>query len=195
MSEPLTAGLSPLIFNDSRVLILGSFPSIASLELGQYYGFPRNQFWLLAASVFSERVPADWPNKRALLSRHGIALWDVTASCVREGSLDQAIRDAVPNPIPGFLRGHANVERVVVNGAKAAELFSRFFLRDPTVVRDGGFTLNGPVPLAPAAINWVLPDSGGRSVVLQRVPSSSPVPSREYRCATDKLSAWRAAIG
>ncbi|MFA6508160.1 MAG: DNA-deoxyinosine glycosylase [Treponemataceae bacterium] len=183
------SGLPPLVGPNPRFLLLGSFPSVASLEKREYYGFGRNHFWFLAASVFGESLPASWPEKAALLSRNAVAVWDVTASCAREGSLDQAIRGARPNPIPAFLVNHPSLERVVLNGSKAAELFVRFFLKDG---KDGRETT---IPLSPEApINWEIPDSGGRLVRIVRVPSSSPVPSREYRSAGDKFPAWKAAF-
>ncbi len=91
-------GLAPIVGADARTLILGSFPSPASLAAGQYYGHPRNQFWTILGAVIGVRLAdigyAD--RKRALIDA-GIAVWDVYRNCRREGSLDAAIRDASAN--------------------------------------------------------------------------------------------------
>lgn len=162
-------GLPPLVPTAPRFLLLGSFPSSASLARGEYYAFPRNQLWALLSAVFGARLPETYQEKRALLESFGIAVWDVVASCERAGSLDQAIRAALPNPIPALLAAQPGIGRIVLNGAKAADLFARFF---------------GAAELRGAA---VLPR-------VVRVPSSSPVPSARFRTAADKLPAWRAAF-
>jgi len=190
------SGLAPLIGPFPSTLVLGSFPSAESLRRGEYYGFSRNHFWTLLAAVFAEASPESWIDKKAFLARHGVALWDVVAGCEREGSLDQAIREVETNPIPALLRDHPGIERIVLNGAKAAELFLRRVAGDPA---GDGRGLE-PVPIAPEPpVRWAVPggaSSGGagRTVDLIRVPSSSPVPSREYRSMADKLSAWKAAF-
>lgn len=183
------SGLPPFLGPSPRLLILGSFPSVESLRIGEYYGFPRNHFWFLVAAAFDEAIPRSWPEKSALLSRCGIALWDAAASCSRNGSLDQAIRAVAPNPIIDLLRDHPTIGKVVCNGTKASELFARTFLGEVS-----GFPRSSPIPLAPASLSWGIPDPLRRTVALTRVPSSSPVPSREYRCAEDKQEAWKAAL-
>jgi TDG/mug DNA glycosylase family protein len=181
------SGLPPLICPSPLILLLGSFPSVASLNKGEYYGFARNHFWFLAAAVFGEPVPASWTEKKTLLARRRVAVWDSAASCAREGSLDQTIRDALPNPVPAFLLGAPTVRRVVLNGSKSAELFARFFLQ-------GEAAGAARIPLSPdAPLAWPVP-GGDRAVELLRVPSSSPVPSRAYRTAEDKVAAWKAAF-
>ena len=78
----------PVVDENCRTLILGSFPSVKSREDGFFYGHPQNRFWRMLAAVFGEKVPAYIPAKKALLLRHHIALWDVIASCEIEGSSD-----------------------------------------------------------------------------------------------------------
>ena len=117
---------------DSRILILGSFPSVKSREIGFFYGHPQNRFWRLLATLFDEPIPETVDEKRALLRAHGIALWDVIGSCSIVGSSDASITDAVPNDISRLLKG-SRIERIFVNGGKAAALYDRYIL--PTVGR------------------------------------------------------------
>ena len=96
-------GLAPLVSNATRVLILGSFPGGRSLALQQYYAHPQNQFWKILQAIWPDSpggLCADSYEKRSkwLLAR-GLGVWDVYASCERQGSLDSAIRNAVPNDI------------------------------------------------------------------------------------------------
>lgn len=115
---PLEA-LAPLIRPDTRALVLGSFPGEASLRAQQYYAHPRNQLWAILAGVTG--VPADAPyaDRVAGMLDAGVGLWDVYARCRRVGSLDSAIRDAVPNDLAA-VRGLAPGLRLVLhNGAES----------------------------------------------------------------------------
>ena len=89
----------PVCSPQSRILILGSFPSVKSREQGFYYGHPQNRFWKLIAALLGESEPHSIEEKKALLLRRHIALWDVIESCSIEGSSDQSIRDVVCNPL------------------------------------------------------------------------------------------------
>lgn len=109
----------------SRVLVLGTFPSVKSREDGFYYGHPRNRFWPVLAAVLGAPVPAGVAEKRALLRRGGVALWDVLERCDIAGSSDQSIRLPIPNDIAGLLR-RAPIERVFLNGQKAGALYQRY---------------------------------------------------------------------
>ena len=115
----------PVAGPGSRVLILGSFPSVRSREEGFFYGHPRNRFWPLMAALYGEDVPQTIPERRALILRHGLALWDVIASCHIEGSSDASVRDAVPVDIIRVLDA-ADIRRVVCNGALAGKLYTRY---------------------------------------------------------------------
>lgn len=96
--SPLLTGLPPVIDARTRILILGSFPGVASLKAGQYYAHPRNQFWLLLGVVLNEELAVlPYEQRLGRLLVHGIGLWDVIESCAREGSLDSAIRSASGN--------------------------------------------------------------------------------------------------
>lgn len=102
MTTPLQ-GLAPLVCADTRVLILGSFPGERSLQLRQYYAHPQNQFWRILQAIWPH-IPLDisassYEKRREWLLERGLGLWDVYGSCERQGSLDSAIRNAVPNNI------------------------------------------------------------------------------------------------
>ena len=121
-AEPPT-GLAPVICPHPRVLILGSFPSAQSLEAGEYYANPRNRFWVVMARLLDLDSNLVYRQRVAAIQEKGIALWDVIASCAREGSADGAIRDPVPNNIPGFLHAHSSLRLVVLNGSAAGRHF------------------------------------------------------------------------
>ncbi len=115
----------PVVNETCHTLILGSFPSVKSRENAFYYGHPQNRFWRMMASVFGEEVPREIPEKEALLLRHGIALWDVIASCEILGSSDASVKNAVPVEISRIM-DVAPIERVICNGALAARLYRRY---------------------------------------------------------------------
>ncbi|NYT05269.1 MAG: DNA-deoxyinosine glycosylase [Methanomicrobiales archaeon] len=122
------AGLPPVIGSEAAVLILGSFPSIQSLAAQEYYGNPQNQFWRIMGALDLADPHDPYPVRCRSLTSRGVALWDVIASCRREGSGDAAIRDPVPNPVPGLLAMHPGIRLVVLNGkGGAGRWFARFF--------------------------------------------------------------------
>ena len=112
----------PVVDEACRILILGSFPSVKSREEGFFYGHPQNRFWKMLAAICREEIPTDIPEKRTLLLRHHIALWDVIASCEIEGSSDASVRNAVPVDI-SLITNAATIERVICNGKLAAKLY------------------------------------------------------------------------
>lgn len=119
-------GFDPVYDDRSRVLVLGSFPSVLSRQNAFYYGNPQNRFWRVIGAVVGEPVPdvADVAGRRALLLRHGIALWDVVESCEVRGSSDASIRDVVPADV-GRVAAAAPVEAVLCNGGTAGRLYRR----------------------------------------------------------------------
>ena len=127
MSEILHR-ISPVYDRDSRILILGSFPSVRSREVGFFYGHPQNRFWKTLAGLFGEPLPPSIDEKKAFLAAHGIALWDVIASCEIVGSSDVSIRNAVPNDLSPIL-DVAPIRAIFTNGATADRLY-RKYLRD-----------------------------------------------------------------
>ncbi|MBC7662656.1 MAG: DNA-deoxyinosine glycosylase [Caulobacter sp.] len=113
-------GLPPVIAPDARLVVLGSFPGVASLAAQQYYGHPRNYLWPLLSALWDEDLVAlDYPARVDALRRHRVGLWDVYRACEREGSLDSAIRKPVPNDL-AQLRGLApGLQAVAHNGAES----------------------------------------------------------------------------
>ena len=114
----------PVVDENCRILVLGSFPSVKSREDGFFYGHPQNRFWRMLAAIFTEEVPADIPAKKAFLLQHHIALWDVIASCEIEGSSDASVKNAVPVDIDRVIQ-IASIERIICNGNLAYKLYQR----------------------------------------------------------------------
>jgi hypoxanthine-DNA glycosylase len=113
--------MPPIIDERARVLILGSFPSAASLAAQQYYAHPQNQFWRILGAVLEQPLKElDYAARVAAVQSAGIAIWDVFASCSRAGSLDAAIRDAIPNSLPNLKKSAPALRRVCFNGRVAA---------------------------------------------------------------------------
>lgn len=117
--------IPPVYDASSRILILGSFPSVKSREQAFFYAHPQNRFWKVLASVLGCEVPQSIEEKRKMLLENGIALWDVIRSCEISGSSDSSIRNAVPNPIPQLLRD-APIEAIFCNGALSDSLYRRY---------------------------------------------------------------------
>lgn len=108
----------------SEILILGTFPSVKSRENHFYYGNPQNRFWKLIAKIYGEQPPASIEEKKSLILRHGLAIWDVVAKCDIIGSSDSSIRNVVPADIAGLME-KSKIHTVIANGAKAYELYQR----------------------------------------------------------------------
>lgn len=123
-AQAVSHPIAPVWDKGSKILILGSFPSVRSREVGFYYGHPQNRFWRVLAELLGTDVPSDIPAKRELLLSQGIALWDVIASCRIIGSADKDITAAVPNDISAILRG-ADIGAIFTNGRTAAALYKR----------------------------------------------------------------------
>ncbi len=119
----------PVADENCRILILGSFPSAKSRENAFFYGHPQNRFWRMLAAVLNEDVPESIPEKKALLLRHRIALWDVIASCEIVGSSDASVKNAVPVNIRQITDA-APIARVICNGALAGRLYRRYLQQE-----------------------------------------------------------------
>lgn len=119
-------GFAPVWDSNSKVLVLGSFPSVKSRQEGFYYGNKQNRFWSTVSGFFGEETPSSVADKRAFLIRNKIALWDVVMSCDIEGSADVSIRNAAIADIPSLLN-ESNIEAIMCNGTTAYNLFTQNF--------------------------------------------------------------------
>jgi hypoxanthine-DNA glycosylase len=126
--------IRPVFDKDSRILILGSFPSVKSREEGFFYGHPQNRFWRVTAGVFGEAPPTSVDEKKSFLLRNHIALWDVIGSCEIDGSSDSSIRNVTVNDLSVIL-GTADIQEIFLNGKKADQLYRKYLF--PVVKRDG----------------------------------------------------------
>jgi len=116
----------PVSNEHSRVLILGTIPSVQSRKAGFYYAHPRNRFWTVLSESFEQRQPHSVEEKTDLLLTNGVALWDVLASCEISGSDDSSIREPVYNDIAAFVKS-SSIQKILCNGKKAYNLYCRFF--------------------------------------------------------------------
>ena len=125
MNAPVTGavleGLAPVVDANTRLIVLGSFPGVTSLRARQYYGHPRNHFWPILSALWEEDLmAAPYDQRLAAARRHGLGLWDVYASCRREGSLDSAIEQALFNDLATLNRVAPGLRAVVHNGGESA---------------------------------------------------------------------------
>lgn len=119
-------GFEPVYNSESKVLILGSFPSVKSRSSSFYYGNPQNRFWKTVCGYFGENVPPDNEGKRQFLVRRKIALWDVVMECEIVGSQDATIKNYKVADIPEIIES-SQISLIIVNGNKAYEIFDRYF--------------------------------------------------------------------
>lgn len=125
--EHVTHGFPPVYDENSRILILGSMPSVKSREAQFYYGHPQNRFWRVLGAVIGEEFPDDIGEKRKILLKHGIALWDVIAECDISGSSDSSIRNVVPNDLSLILEA-AEISAIFTNGSTATKIYRKYQL-------------------------------------------------------------------
>ena len=109
----------PIIFKDSKILILGSVPGIKSLEMQEYYAHPQNKFWTILFKIFNESFTKNYEEKIKLLEKNKVAVWDVIDPCEREGSLDTKIKNESHNDIAELLKAYPSVQTVFCNGQKS----------------------------------------------------------------------------
>ncbi len=126
--------ICPVYNEQSKVLVLGSFPSVKSRESGFFYGHPQNRFWKVLSGVFKEDVPVTIEEKKHMLLLHQIAVWDVIHSCDIVGSSDSSIKNVEVNHI-GMILEQAQIKRIVTNGKKASSLY-RKYLKAETKIED-----------------------------------------------------------
>lgn len=165
MTVPIQS-FAPIVSPRSRVLILGSMPGVRSLQAQQYYAHPRNLFWPFMHALLGIDPALPYPGRTQALAAAGVALWDVLASCEREGSLDSAICDdsAEPNDLGSLLAAHPRIGTVLFNGSKAEQAYRRF----------------------------VAPGPGHAVLRCVRLPSTSPANASQR--VPDKLQRWREGL-
>jgi hypoxanthine-DNA glycosylase len=124
----MISSFPPFADPDSKILILGTMPGAMSLAKQEYYAHKQNAFWRILFSLLSDgNVPENFADKVDLLRRNNIALWDVLAHCEREGSLDSNIKNQIENDIPGLLKSHPKIKKIVFNGQQSHKFFMKKF--------------------------------------------------------------------
>ncbi|MCI9280784.1 MAG: DNA-deoxyinosine glycosylase [Bacilli bacterium] len=118
--------LEPFYNSDSKILILGSFPSIKSREIGFYYSHPQNRFWKVLAHTFNEEIPNSIEEKKELLKRNKIALFDVCATCDIKASSDASIKNVVPNNLEEIFN-NSKIKVIAFDGKTAYNLYQKYF--------------------------------------------------------------------
>ena len=139
----------PLYDKNSKILILGSFPSVKSRQQQFFYGHAQNRFWKVTATVFGSDVPQTIEEKKQFLYSNGIALWDVIASCEIKGSSDSSIKNVIPNNLSKLFET-ADIKKIFVNG-KTAERYYNIYIKD--VVKRPALCLPST---SPANAAWTL---------------------------------------
>lgn len=122
----ITHPLEPIFDKNSKILILGSFPSRISRKESFYYGNKNNRFWKILAQIFNKPSPNTNSQKLELLSHHNIAIFDVVKSCQIEASSDSSIKNAIPNDIKNIV-ANSDIKAIFLNGKTAQKLFEKFF--------------------------------------------------------------------
>ena len=126
MNEVLDHPFKPIVFKDTKILILGSFPSIKSFENNFYYAHPSNQFWKILEAITSYPIN-NRDQKLWLLKEFNIGLWDMIKSCSRVNSLDSSLESEEVNDIASFLEDHPKIKKIAFTGKKAQALFETHF--------------------------------------------------------------------
>ncbi len=116
----------PIASRKSRILILGTMPGVTSLKLQQYYGHRGNCFWKIVFYLFNQPFTTDYEKRKRLLTNNDLALWDILQACERQGSLDSAIQEEVPNDIDSLLSELPLIQLIAFNGEKAAAFFNKY---------------------------------------------------------------------
>jgi len=123
--EQVKHSFEPVFDENSRILILGTFPSVKSREQNFYYGHPQNRFWKLIAALTDWKMPETIEEKKEMLLKNHIAIWDVIESCEIIGSSDSSIRNVVPADLNRVL-STAPIQTIYANGTKAYELYEKY---------------------------------------------------------------------
>lgn len=154
--------LPPVVDANTRVLIVGSMPSVQSLEKQQYYGNARNHFWPLVGEIIGQDIPDEYPARLELLKEHSIGLWDTIQSCDRQGSLDATIRNEIPNDFEWLFTVYPQIQAIFFNGGKSFDVFKKHIGLSILAGRD-----------------------------YEKMPSTSPIPGKNIKSFEEKVEAWR----
>jgi len=126
VSKKLQHPFDPIVFDDTEILILGTFPSVDSFDKAFYYAHPRNQFWPILSEITGYPIN-NRDQKIWLLKRSKIGLWDMVSGCSRENSLDSSLKEIEINDIPALLEKHPSIRKILFTGRKAEVLFAKHF--------------------------------------------------------------------
>lgn len=159
------AVFNPIVDENSKVLILGTMPSVISIEKNEYYANPKNQFWDIIHEIFNSMLNGEYEQKVAFLKNNKIALWDVLYTCEREGSLDKNIKNEKPNDFADILKRYPNISYIIFNGSTAYKLFKRYI----------GFNIK-------------------TGIKYKQLPSTSPIPGKNVKTFDEKIQDWKIII-
>lgn len=123
----------PISNSDTTILILGTMPGDKSLEIGEYYGHSRNRFWKIVSTITRNDLPYTYADRKGLLLKTNIGIWDVAHKANRRGSLDSAIEDEEPNDLDDFIVRHRRLKIIAFNGTKSEALFNKYFNRKTNI--------------------------------------------------------------
>lgn len=169
----LSHEFEPVFDKNSRILILGTFPSVKSREQAFYYGHPQNRFWKVLSQLLGETLPETIAQKKAMLLKHGVAVWDVIESCDIAGSSDSSIRNVVPADLSLVLSA-ADIRSIYANGGTAKRLFDRY--QKKTTRRE----IIGLPSTSPANAAWNLPRLiGAWSCITENLSDEDPPASAD----------------
>ncbi len=121
--------VSPIYNKNSKILILGTFPSVKSREVGFFYSHPQNRFWRIMARICQCDFPQSIEEKKELILSNNFALWDVIKSCDVSGSADSSIKNVVPNDL-SIIFNECDIKKIFVNGKKAESLYKKFLQKE-----------------------------------------------------------------
>jgi hypoxanthine-DNA glycosylase len=155
MENVISHPFEPIIFEDSKILILGTFPSIKSFENSFYYSHPKNQFWDILAIILNDKKPTTIKEKIEFLKKHKIALWDSICECKRRdgNSRDDNLEIISPCPIPELLQKYPNIKKVATTSRLAERVLKKYFSMSPIYLPSPS-PLNARIKLQEKAKEW-----------------------------------------